>query len=523
LFTDKLKWLAYVPAYLMACNQSLAYWSPAGLETAAFTFLVTLCLYQFLIRSRFLPASLMLAVWVRPEGALVAGILIIIEATLERKTPHYSIRAAVIAFVLSLPWLGFKLYYYGSIIPNPFYAKTGLSVEQVKDGLSYVGQFFRDYGFLGITWLIPLIFFRKLSNAVKAVWLFCVLYTLYLVLVGGDVLKVHRFCLPIFGGSAILAAVSLSALLTQLGSWKKIVGAGVITAALMGLTWYVPRLDVEYFNQMEKGLIIKMSYLAGQMQVYDTSQFSVASTTIGALGFYLRGHDVIDMLGLVDSTVARHPEAKVESLASTWKESRFNSQYVLSKAPDYVIFSTGQKPSAPAEQALMLYPQFLRSYRLVTWQYAAGAGSMEEVLNTVFKKMRPVQYPVTRSLPPEWVTKYKLGLEKYGSQDFDGAINTFMQVLDIKGSPVYPEMLYFMAECYARTQRTGYAYAILDSVLAMDSLTAIAQNELYLKESLVGDSAKARVHKEWVKKLTPWEMPRLDSLMRVYRAQGKTR
>jgi tetratricopeptide (TPR) repeat protein len=69
------------------------------------------------------------------------------------------------------------------------------------------------------------------------------------------------------------------------------------------------------------------------------------------------------MLGLVDTTVARHPE-RFEGLSSTWKERNYNAGYVLAQKPDIIYFSTGRKPSGFAERALFLYPDFRQNYRL---------------------------------------------------------------------------------------------------------------------------------------------------------------
>ncbi|HVP06612.1 MAG TPA: hypothetical protein VMS71_02130, partial [Candidatus Acidoferrum sp.] len=164
LFTGRLQWFALVPVYLIAANQSVAYWSPAGLETTAFSFWVALSVYLFLIRSRYLASALLLTVWVRPEGALVAGLLVIIEFANERRFPRYSLYHTLLALILLVPWLAFKLGFYGSIVPNPFFAKTGVSLDQLSGGLSYALEFFKDYGFLGLGWLVPLVMYKKLSS-----------------------------------------------------------------------------------------------------------------------------------------------------------------------------------------------------------------------------------------------------------------------------------------------------------------------------------------------------------------------
>ncbi|UCD64543.1 MAG: hypothetical protein JSW34_03655, partial [Candidatus Zixiibacteriota bacterium] len=208
-----LLWLAVL---LAGVNQSLAYWSPAGLETAAFAFFASLSLYLYMTGHRLLIFSLVLSVLLRPEGVLVAGLLVIIEAIERRGRPKFSLRCALIAAVLLLPLAAFKILYYGSLLPNPFFAKTALSTDKLIDGLTYAGRFLAHYGFYGVFLLVPLLFYRKLSVAGRAIWLFTILYTVYIVLVGGDVLKVHRFFLPVIAPAAVLAALSLSLLAARL-------------------------------------------------------------------------------------------------------------------------------------------------------------------------------------------------------------------------------------------------------------------------------------------------------------------
>ena len=112
LFGDKGRWYSFLAVYLVAINQSLAYWAPAGLETAAFAFFAMLSLLMYLKRSRWLMFALLMAVWIRPEGALVAGMLVLIEAITERRFPRFSLYSALLALVLSLPFVVFKIMYY---------------------------------------------------------------------------------------------------------------------------------------------------------------------------------------------------------------------------------------------------------------------------------------------------------------------------------------------------------------------------------------------------------------------------
>jgi tetratricopeptide (TPR) repeat protein len=87
---------------------------------------------------------------------------------------------------------------------------------------------------------------------------------------------------------------------------------------------------------------------------------AIAATPIGAVAYFSR-RPVIDMLGLVDREIARHPDP-IAGLTDTWKEKKYNAASVLRRRPGAILFSTGMRPSAAGEKALFLYEDFHASY-----------------------------------------------------------------------------------------------------------------------------------------------------------------
>ena len=512
VFDQKQTWYRYLPVYLMGANLSLAYWSPAGLETAAFALLASLALLWYLQRSHLLILALLLAVLVRPDGAVIAGLLVIMEALTERRVPYFSGVCAAVALALSLPFVVFKLYYYGSILPNPFYAKTGMGTEYIIAGLDYAGEFLRHYGFVGVGLLIPLVFIRRMSNKMATIWLLVVGFTAYIVIVGGDVLKVHRFFLPVMGGYALMASVSIHLLLSQMNRKTQQMVLVLVGAGLVALTVILPYKTVTDFNYNERVFTTKMSWLAKQITQAESGQFSVATTTIGAFGYGLVGHDVIDMLGLTDSTIARHPEETAPGMGSTWKERRHNSAYLLRRAPDYICFSTSIKPSAPAEKSLMLYAPFLESYRAIGWYYRHELYNPRGSAVNVFKKMRPVSGELVPTYPLEFVEDFKKGQEASFSGDHKSAVDWYSKGQRAIGSlREYPELLGSLAyDLLALRDQRGVEVA--SQALALDSMAYWPHQSLYTYELLAGNTQMAALHRQYLMKLVPWYVPRMDSL-----------
>jgi hypothetical protein len=511
-FGHRQRWLAIAAVYVVAANQSLAYWAAAGLETAAFGFLVLLAVYLYLKRSYLLIFALAMAVWVRPEGAMVTGLLIAIEGLQYRKWPRYTVQCALAALVLSLPMVGFKYFYYGSILPNPFYAKTGFDLNQLANGLEYTGRFMSHYGFYGMALVIPLIFYRRLSDPQKALWLFAVGYTLYITLIGGDVLKAHRFYLPLFGVSAVLLVLSLQLVFERVirKYWRPAVA--LVAIGLAVLTYYLPNSFVAHYDRAEKGLVAKMQFMAERLKQADHSDFSVAVGTIGRFGYELMGHDIIDMLGLTDSTIARHPDPPIPGMETTWKEEKHNVRYLLSREPTYIMFSTGIKPSAPAERALLLYRQFTDVYRSVSWLSAGTIFSGQTpILQAVYRKTYPMPDFSGPYYPVEYVDHYKRGLEATNANRPDEALAQFDSAMTVSPKPYFVYLVYQTALAQMLKGDMAKSEAMMDSLLVRDSAVFEAHMTLYSMALYRQNPDKAAIHRRWLQRLVPWLWPSIEA------------
>ncbi len=514
LFHGHNVWLAIVAATLVGANQSLAYWSPAGLETAAFALCASMSLYFYMTKNYLLICSILFAVLLRPEGALIAGLIIIIELIQSKSLPKFTLLCTAIALIFSLPWLGWKLYFYGSIIPNPFYAKTSFDISQLNNGLEYVWRFLSHYGFYGIPVLGLTLLWKKLSTNHKAILLFTIGYTLYLVLIGGDVIKVHRFFIPLIGLYAIITVSFLHEIMSGLkGRYKYyVLSIGLILSLV--LTYHLPSQFVSYYNFTERAFTAKMKFQAEQLKKWDSSDFSVAIPTIGIFGYTLMGHDIIDMLGLTDSTIAKYSDEPIEGMQSTWKESKHNSVYLLNREPSYISFSTGMKPSAPAEKALMLYPQFLHSYRSIGWLYRnAEFGGNNVAMITTFKKVRPYEGELKPTYPLEFVDQYKLGLEALMRSDYKSGITHFNLSIQASPKPYYQNLICMKANLHQRIGQLDLTERLYNIALEQDSLTYEAHAELYVIYSMNRSNNKIALHRKWLERLVPWYLPQIDSII----------
>jgi len=493
--------IAGLTALIMAGSLSFAYWSVSGLETAAFTASLAAVIYCYLKRSYLTAPLLVLATLIRPEGGLLFIMIILYEIIKERRMTALALSILSIYFISLAPYLAFKYFYYGGIIPNTFYAKTGLSADKLLDGLQYTAQFFWHYFAAGIFLLPAIFYYKKAPDKIKFISLLLLIYILYIILVGGDVLKVHRFFVPLLPPFILLIFYGL----IKLSSGKNI----LVLSALIIIAWeiYIPIDHITFFHSREKGFTSKMYDLAQNLKAADKSDFSLAASTIGVIGYELLDHQVIDMLGLTDSVIARHPEQPVKGMESTWKERKFNSSYILGRQPDYILFSTGAKPSAPAERTLCLYSAFLKNYRTIALYFGGH-------LHEIYKRYYPVEQKPIRDINPDFVKYYVEGFNfSNEGKDLD-AFRAYGKASTIVPDSIFPYPEHYMSEILRKYGRYDESYALIKKIYATDTLVYNTLVDLSLFEKrLRDDPGQAVFYRDKLAKLMPWYLPRLDSLL----------
>jgi len=493
-------WRSFIPG--LAClflglTLSFAYWTVSGLETAAFTFMITAAFFTYLRRNYLVVPALVLATLLRPEGGLVWVFILAAELITRRSVTRYLVIIAGLYLVYLLPLAVFKYSYYGGLLPNPFYAKTSFQWEQLQNGLEYVAQYGLHYLGAGLFVLPAIWTFRRAERPLRILMFFVLVYSLYITVIGGDVLKVHRFFVPIMPVIIILVLIGFVRCLKN----NVLIHAALVI--LLAAQIYMPLAHVQVFYRQERGMTRKMDTLMSNLLTADHSNFSLAVSTIGVVGYRLLGHEVIDLLGLTDSTIARHPEPPVEGLETTWRESHFNSSYVLGRQPDFILFSTGIKASAPAERALFLHSQFLNKYRTIGFSFG-------NQLHQIYKRYFPITPPVERDVSPAFERVYHQGIMLYANKEYKKSLDALNQALALSPQPIYPYIYAFMAlSCDGLKDDNGRMSALF-SMERLDTLVFEPSFDLYYYEWGRGNRGLAMQHRARVAKLTPWFLPTMD-------------
>jgi hypothetical protein len=416
-------WVAALAPLVVLASKPFYAWATAGLETALFAALSVAALAaQARGRIGWATLAVILATATRPDGVIVAGVVLVWHLWSADRARWRSWRAPS-AYALAMALLtAFRLVYYGSPLPNTFYAKVGgIPIER---GVSYLAEFLGETAFL-LFGASVLVFRDRLA------WpgaLFCAVLGAYAVAIGGDAFVHSRFLLPALCCLAALSvrgvesvretnprvAVLLAAtipmeiswLLFGIDSWLLLIGA-LLAAAAYALTsrrpvlWLTPSTAVLLIGAagiyLFEGVPFGSEGLRGEMRGADVRSFReearptnqlpdheirfraellrsrrppvrlVASMAIGRFGYYSR-LPILDLYGIVDPSVARSKErTSVPDGRLLPGHQRSNASYVLARKPDYIVIprrrAGGPTPPLPAIVAIWGHPDLDTYYR----------------------------------------------------------------------------------------------------------------------------------------------------------------
>ena len=491
----------FIPSAMTTLAGAYSFWAVSAMETTMFIFFSLAGIYFYLeLKDKpgwnyLLPASLLLASLTRPEGAILFGIVYLhkfVYLFINKKENSFkSFSLETLVFIIPyVLYLLFRYFYYGYFFPNTFYAKTGVSSVYIQTGLNYFYLFTKSYLLNGIIGLLPLYLIRnnKTIHEISFIYGYILIYSLYVILVGGDVLSLHRFLLPVLP----LFFILWSLLLFEIGKTilnKLAAIPFVLILASLGIAffnYFGEQDEINRIQKLEKDLVEKMKIQAKWF--YDEQQktgkkITVALSTIGAFSYFSES-EVIDLLGLTDSYIAHNPvENKEISTDSTvsWKERHYNAEYIIKRRPDFISFSTGQKPSAFAERALFAMDDFFKYY-YVQYIYLPDlkAGLV------VYTKKSDEQAALWKTLPanPQYSARYISyyvdalnQLTKYYStkdrQYYDGVMEAAERTL--KYAPAYFADIYrVLGEAYSISREYQKAEQCFLKVIELDETNALA-------------------------------------------------
>ncbi|HEY0605929.1 MAG TPA: hypothetical protein VGD58_23600 [Herpetosiphonaceae bacterium] len=209
---------ALMAAALLGTSHSLLIYTArgSGLETGLFALLLVVGT-TFFLRDHFgrAGAAFALATMTRPEGVLLLGIAGLVRLVARRKIDAGVWRMVGVFALIGVPFFAWRFFYYGDLLPNTFYAKTGGGLPQAIRGLAHAGSFalFAGGPVLALLLILAAIRFvrdwRARSDQLiwqSFTWLVIGIYTAYIISVGGDHFPGYRFFVPVLPFLVLLMA-----------------------------------------------------------------------------------------------------------------------------------------------------------------------------------------------------------------------------------------------------------------------------------------------------------------------------
>ncbi|HAW49606.1 TPA: hypothetical protein DCX16_01445 [bacterium] len=377
----KNPFISLITPIFLASNTTYTLWTLSGMETHMFCFLFTssiaLCLYR--PRSIFLPLLIALTSMTRPEGLILFGLTFIYKIISEKKL---DIKFLLLFFLLWLPYFFWRYSYYGWLMPNTYYAKVTANVEGarlilIKRGFKYTYEFLRDcWG--SWSFFLPLLVLIKYRRIWMAyLWIIILVFTGYVIYVGGDPFPGARFYLHI---------LPILFLLIQEGI--RFINGARLKYITIPITIFLVFIFVKYSmkcsfsggiaNNYLNDELVKDGKIVGEYfrRIAEPNEV-IAVNTAGSVPYYA-GIRAIDMLGLTNEHIA-HVKTVAKVTDRGWTgHDRYDGYYVLSKRPDYILFGPVCNPAAvfPGDQQMFASWELVESYEpIVVRDIITASGS----------------------------------------------------------------------------------------------------------------------------------------------------
>jgi hypothetical protein len=385
----------FAAAALVLTSGPLIAWSIGGLESLLFSALVTWAvlragdLREEDRAAPFLASGLLFATaqLCRPEGVLFFAIAFSYLA-LGRIWGRGPELRRLGAFVLPFATLVgahmlWRYSYYGEWLPNTAYVKGTISVASVAMGFDYLAAFALHHGLLVAVVVYGLVLGRRLKGREVLLVACIVLYSSYVVVIGGDHMPWFRFFVPILPllywlGMSRLFALHGGSQRTAFPVWLAAVAVGLVAVWGAGSTLYLAetagpggwkQMDPAANHGSRVGHYIRSAWPKDSV---------VALNTAGSTAFYSKLRS-IDMLGLNDHHIARRPV--VLDPALPWSQlpghGKGDGSYVLDRKPDFIIIGGSEGYHEPwfiGDKQIMERPEFRRDYRPDSAVLRAPAG-----------------------------------------------------------------------------------------------------------------------------------------------------
>jgi len=351
----RLPGTSLLPPLFLATTPAFVYWTWAGMETALFTFLFLAAFLAFLREVEGsggmggTGACFALALLARPDMAALLPVYLAAIALLVRPwRTALPWKLATFLAPLALPalHLAWRRAFYGSFLPNTYWAKVGVpSTSLLEAGIRYTIHFALAYQLplWGTVVLAALLLdgtegrrarvrLLGFGLAVAATWLAAT------ASVGGDHFGMFRLFVPLLPLLALTAGVAVEAILPArpIAGWKR----GVLTAAALATVLLLNGAIYVYHGgsrgREEVALARAWAEVGRWLRRNVPPETTVASVMVGAIP-YESGLRTLDLVGLTEAHIAQHGLVRPTDPVGHQKR---DTEYVLTRRPDLIVFQS---------------------------------------------------------------------------------------------------------------------------------------------------------------------------------------
>lgn len=366
---DSLATRDLVPPMVLAVTPAFAYWSVGALETVPYALLLTLAARDH-ARERRGATGAASAVWlglaglVRPETPLVVAALAVDRLRTHRLAA--AVRWLLVVAAFAVPFLLFRRTYFGSWLPNTYYAKAGAPLPVlIASGWGYtrgcLASLVPTFGASGDVVVLlgaltggALLVFAWRRPALRTEAMVVLAVAIATILEGGDWMVLSRFWVPALPCLAVIAGAALH----RVSRWPRAgtAVATVLIAAIIGNGLFTAAHE----RNGGQGLLVNaIGYRHAHREVarflneHAASGDTVALMDVGMIGWDADRLRVIDITGLTDRDIAHAPGG--------FLDKRFPVADLLARKPRFIVLV----PGFPADGRIYDDPEFRSRYTVL--------------------------------------------------------------------------------------------------------------------------------------------------------------
>jgi arabinofuranosyltransferase len=350
---------------LLITNYTMVCFATGGLETMLQTFFITLLVFLFFefkssdeskIKRILIIVSLIssLAILTRLDSIVPISVIfisVLYRLFKEKKKVDYYFLLLLPFIVIVGIWFIWKLYYYGSLLPNSYYIKLNDKVLFSASGIKFIYRFFHWYliwPFVLIGIIYHIIRKKKFGEYLVSIMLILIVWILYILYTGGDFME-FRFFVPVL--PILFVFISFLIYNTASGFSRPINGIFIIISLIILISSSI--LHSKSFKDITNDSYLdSIDALSTFYGVYPDNNWDrignalkneftnndviLALNSVGAIVYYSE-INTVDLLGLNSKNISENYRLKENVSPRPGHRMIAKIEYLISKKVNFII------------------------------------------------------------------------------------------------------------------------------------------------------------------------------------------